>query len=50
MIFLSCLIAVLFVATTMKASPAELTGLPEETQADGPAGKSSARLPERRCK
>ena len=36
MIFLSCLIAVLFVATTMKATPAELTGLPEdETQADG---------------
>lgn len=36
MIFLCCLIAVLSVATTMKATPAELTGLPEdETQADG---------------
>jgi hypothetical protein len=30
MIFLWCLSAVLFVAITMKATPAELTGLPED--------------------
>ena len=40
MIFLSCLIAVLFVATTMKATPAELTGLPEETQRTVLRGKA----------